>query len=133
LPPEDRSEILGDLDEQFVQHVHRRDAVGRPQRELGIRTALGATPAMLRRSVSGEALSIAGLGVAIGGVGAWLRRGLPSVTYRVSALDLLAWVAMIFIVTLTTLVAPILCGHRPRHVYTEPHCSRRTIVRAIYQ
>ena len=81
-------------------------AVSRRRRELGIRTALGATPAMLRRSVSGEALSIAGLGVAIGGVGAWLlQRGLASVTYGVSALDPLAWVVMIVIVTLTTLVA----------------------------
>jgi predicted permease len=81
-------------------------AVGRRRRELGIRTALGATPAVLRRSVSAEALGIAAPGLAIGGAGAWmLQRVLASVTYGVSAFDPLAWFAMILIVTTTTLVA----------------------------
>jgi predicted permease len=81
-------------------------AVGRRRREFGIRTALGATPAVLRRTVSREALSIAAVGIAIGGLGAWaLGRALASVMYGVSARDPIAWAAMIAIVMLTTLVA----------------------------
>jgi predicted permease len=81
-------------------------AVGRRRREFGIRTALGATPAVLRRTVSREALSIAAIGIAIGGLGAWaLGRALASVMYGVSTRDPIAWAAMIAIVTLTTLVA----------------------------
>jgi predicted permease len=81
-------------------------AVGRRRREFGIRTALGATPAVLRRGVSREALRIAALGVAIGGLGAWtLHRALASVMYGVSAGDPAAWLAMLAVVTLTTLTA----------------------------
>jgi len=81
-------------------------AVGRRRREFGIRTALGATPAVLRRAVSREALTIAGLGIAIGGLGAWmLGRALASVTYGVSTRDPIAWLTMIAVVGLTTLAA----------------------------
>jgi predicted permease len=80
--------------------------VNRRRREFGIRTTLGATPARLRRSVSGEALRIAGLGVAIGGAGAWmLQRGLASATYGVSALDPVVWLAMVAVVITVTLAA----------------------------
>ena len=81
-------------------------AVGRRRRELGIRTALGATPAVLRRSVSAEALRIAALGLTIGGAGAWiLHRALASVTYGISAFDPIAWLTMLLIVIATTLLA----------------------------
>jgi predicted permease len=81
-------------------------AVGRRRREFGIRSALGATPAVLRRTVSREALSIAATGIAIGSLGAWaLGRALASVMYGVSARDPIAWLAMIAIITLTTLLA----------------------------
>ena len=87
-------------------------AVGRRRREFGIRCALGATPAILRRTVSREALTIAGLGIAIGGLGAWtLGRALASVTYGVSARDPAAWLTMIAVVAFTTLAA----SWRPSH------------------
>jgi ABC-type antimicrobial peptide transport system permease subunit len=61
---------------------------------------------VLRRGVSREALRIAALGVAIGGLGAWtLHRALASVMYGVSAGDPAAWLAMLAVVTLTTLTA----------------------------
>lgn len=81
-------------------------AVGRRRREFGIRAALGATPAGLRRAVSREALSITGPGIAIGALAAWTAgRALASVTYGVSTRDPIAWLTMLAIVGLTTLAA----------------------------
>ena len=80
--------------------------VGRRRREFGIRIALGATPAILRRSVSREALSVTAMGVAIGGLGAWLLGpALASVMDGVSMGDPLAWLTMAGVVTFTTLAA----------------------------
>jgi predicted permease len=81
-------------------------AIARRRREFGVRAALGATPAALRRGVAQEALSIAAIGTALGVLGAWaLGRALASVIYGISLTDLPAWLAMIVVVTLTTLVA----------------------------
>lgn len=47
-------------------------AVGRRRRELGIRLALGDSPAHLERKVVWQGLRIAALGCAAGAVGAWI-------------------------------------------------------------
>jgi hypothetical protein len=80
--------------------------VGRRRREFGIRIALGATPAALRRCVSRDALGVAALGAAIGGLGAWsLKRSLEAVVYDISPGDPVTWLTMIAIVAVMTILA----------------------------
>jgi putative ABC transport system permease protein len=80
--------------------------VGRRRREFGIRIALGATPAVLRRSVSRDALGIATIGGAIGGLGAWsFQRSLEAVVYGISPGDPVTWLTMISIVVVMTILA----------------------------
>ena len=80
--------------------------VGRRRREFGIRIALGATPAVLRRSVSRDALGVAALGAALGGLGAWsFQRSLEAVVYDVSPGDPVAWLTMIVVVAVVTILA----------------------------
>ncbi|MGH7636112.1 MAG: FtsX-like permease family protein [Gemmatimonadaceae bacterium] len=63
-------------------------AVGERTRELGIRSALGATPARLRREVLGEALAVCAAGVIAGVAGALAAsRLLTSLLYEVSPTD----------------------------------------------
>jgi putative ABC transport system permease protein len=63
-------------------------AVGERTRELGIRSALGATPARLRREVLGQALAVCGVGVVVGVAGALAAsRMLTALLYEVSPTD----------------------------------------------
>ena len=63
-------------------------AVGERTRELGVRSALGATPAQLRREVLGEALAVCGAGVVVGVAGALAAsRLLTALLYEVSPTD----------------------------------------------
>ena len=77
-------------------------AVGRRRREFGVRTALGATPGRLRRTVLTDAAQITGLGLTAGAIGAYLLGGLlGSVLYGVSPHDPVAWSTTLAIVALT--------------------------------
>lgn len=81
-------------------------AVGRRRREFGIRLALGAKPADVRRLVFGDGLRIALAGLAIGGVASWwLAPAIASMTYGVSAGDTSMWITVVTVVTVTTLLA----------------------------
>jgi len=63
-------------------------AVGERTRELGIRSALGATPARLRRDVLGQALAVCGVGVVAGVAGALAAsRLLTALLFEVSPTD----------------------------------------------
>ncbi len=63
-------------------------AVGERTRELGIRSALGATPARLRREVLGQALAVCGVGAVAGIAGALAAsRLLTALLYEVSPTD----------------------------------------------
>ena len=63
-------------------------SVARRRREFGIRAALGATPADVRRLVWREGLTVALAGTALGWLGgAWLWRALSSFLFRMSPLD----------------------------------------------
>lgn len=65
-----------------------------------------ATPAVLRRGVSRDALGIATIGAAIGGVGAWsFQRSLEAVVYGISPGDPVTWLTMISIVVAMTILA----------------------------
>lgn len=81
-------------------------AVGRRKHEFGIRTALGASPNDIRRTVLREGFAVAMSGVAIGSVAAWLLgRALASLLYGVTATDLLTWTLVLAVLGVTTLVA----------------------------
>jgi predicted permease len=81
-------------------------AVGRRKREFGIRTALGASPAQVRRVVLRDGFVVAMSGIAIGSVAAWsLGRALVSLQYGVTITDPLTWTVVLAVLGLTTLVA----------------------------
>jgi ABC-type lipoprotein release transport system permease subunit len=62
--------------------------VGQRRREIGVRLALGATPANVVRALLGEGLRVVAAGVTIGLVGAFaVTRVLSSMLYGVSATD----------------------------------------------
>ena len=83
-------------------------AVAERRRELGIRTALGATPARLGRLVLTEAIGIAAVGLALGAVAAIsLGRAAASLTYGVTTGDPLTWTAVIGSLALLALAAGI--------------------------
>jgi putative ABC transport system permease protein len=81
-------------------------AVGRRKREFGIRTALGASPAQIRRIIVSDGLLVAATGVAIGGLGAWsVGRALASLQYGVTMNDPASWALVLAVLGFTTAVA----------------------------
>jgi predicted permease len=74
--------------------------VARRRREFGIRAALGATPADVRRLVWREGLMVAFAGTALGWLGgAWLSRALSSFLFRMSPLDPMSLVIVALVLT----------------------------------
>ena len=62
--------------------------VARRTREIGVRIALGADPARVRREVIGEGARIAAIGIGIGLVGAFAAsRALTNLLYAVRPID----------------------------------------------
>jgi putative ABC transport system permease protein len=81
-------------------------AVSRRRREFGIRTALGASPAQIRRVVLRDGITVGVVGVAVGAVCAFLlARALTSVQYGVTATDPLSWAVVLGLLALTTIAA----------------------------
>ena len=71
-------------------------SVSQRKNEIGIRMALGASPATVRQLILGETMRMAGIGAAIGFVGAlFATRLAASLLYGVTASDPLTFVAMI--------------------------------------
>ena len=80
--------------------------VGRRQREIGVRMALGATRAAVVRFVVGEGARVATLGVLLGIAGAYaLTRTLGSLLYGVAATDPLTYAAAALFVFVIALAA----------------------------
>ena len=92
-------------------------AVARRTREIGIRVALGATPADVMRWVGGRAarLTLAGLGAGLLGAAA-LTRVLGSALFEVSPLDPAVYLAVTGALGLTALVAAWLPARRAARV-----------------
>jgi hypothetical protein len=81
-------------------------AVDRRRREFGIRAALGATPAQLRRLALREGLVLVAAGLAFGAAGAWVTgRGLASLRYGVTIADPPTWAAVLGTIALTSIAA----------------------------
>jgi predicted permease len=81
-------------------------AVASRTRELGVRSALGATPADLRRMVLGQGLWLSGLAVALGLLAAALAtRGMASMLFEVKPGDPLTYAAVAATLSLVALVA----------------------------
>jgi predicted permease len=75
-------------------------------RELGVRSALGATPAELRHLVLGQGAWVGGLAVAIGLGAAWLTtRGMASMLYEVKPADPATYGAVAVVLCLVALFA----------------------------
>jgi len=74
--------------------------------EIGIRMALGAQRADVRRMVVGEGMKLAGLGIAIGVAGALgLARVLTALLYGVKAYDPVTFASVAAVLGVTALVA----------------------------
>jgi predicted permease len=75
-------------------------------RELGVRSALGATPAELRQLVLGQGAWVGSLAVAIGLGAAWLTtRGMAAMLYEVKPADPATYVTVAIVLCLVALFA----------------------------
>jgi predicted permease len=92
-------------------------SVGRRTREVGIRLALGAAPADVRRMVLGEGLALVGVGLALGLAGALLAtRALASLLFEVNRLDAGSWIGVAALLLLAGLAASWLPARRATRV-----------------
>ncbi len=81
-------------------------AVAQRRREMGIRMALGATPAQVERQIAGEGLALAALGVTLGLAGAFAAtRLLQSFLFGVAPLDPRAFAAAAVVLLLLAAAA----------------------------
>jgi predicted permease len=92
-------------------------AVRQRTRELGVRLALGATPAGLRRGVLGQALAVAALGTALGTVGALAAaRLLSALLFEVSPADPLTFAGVVALMLAVALLAAYVPARRATRV-----------------
>ena len=92
-------------------------SVGERTRELGIRSALGATPGRLRREVLGEALAVCGAGVVVGVAGALAAsRLLTALLYDVSPSDRVALLGACAVLLAVAVVAAYLPARRATRI-----------------
>ncbi len=92
-------------------------AVSRRTRELGIRQAVGATPAAVRRLVLAESGRLVVWGIALGTAAAWtLARWLEGFLYGLEARDPATWLAVAATVVAAALVAALLPAVRASRV-----------------
>jgi predicted lysophospholipase L1 biosynthesis ABC-type transport system permease subunit len=92
-------------------------SVSRRTRELGIRQAVGATPAAVRRLVLSESGRLVAWGIALGTAAAWaLGRWLESFLYGLEARDPGTWLAVAATVAAAALVAALLPAVRASRV-----------------
>jgi predicted permease len=72
--------------------------VARRGREIGVRMALGATPAAVKRMIMRQGLTVTGAGLLVGIALSWLAaRAIASTLYGVGALDPAAWAGAVVV------------------------------------
>jgi ABC-type antimicrobial peptide transport system permease subunit len=87
--------------------------VARRTRELGIRVALGGTPARTMWMVLGQGMSLIGIGAAVGlAVALGVTRLLRGLLYGVSPLDAATWLAVTMGLAAVAAVAMLLPARR---------------------
>lgn len=92
-------------------------AVSRRTRELGIRQAVGATPAAVRRLVLSDSGRLVGWGIALGSAAAWaLARWLEGFLFGLEARDPGTWLAVAATVAAAALAAALLPAVRASRV-----------------
>ena len=81
-------------------------AVNRRRREFGIRSAIGASSAQIRRLVLRDGATVAAIGLALGlGAGWLLDRAMSAMQYGVTPNDPVTWLVVVIVAGLTTLAA----------------------------
>jgi ABC-type antimicrobial peptide transport system permease subunit len=71
------------------------------RREIGIRIALGATPALIAGRLQSYSLRLAFVGVALGGLlNFWLRRAIETYLFRTDAGDWVVWLSVCSLILL---------------------------------
>jgi len=92
-------------------------SVSQRKNEIGIRMALGASPATVRQLILSETMRLAGIGAAIGVVGALLSTRLAaSLLYGVTATDPLTFAAMLAVLVAVALLAGYLPALRAARI-----------------
>lgn len=92
-------------------------SVSQRKNEIGIRMALGASPASVRQLVLGETMRLAGIGAALGFVGAlFATRLAASLLYGVTATDPLTFAVMIAVLAAVALLAGYLPALRAARI-----------------
>jgi putative ABC transport system permease protein len=91
--------------------------VAQRTQEIGIRVALGATPATVLKMVVGDGMRLAAAGLAIGLVGAFAVTRLASaMLYGVSTTDVVTYAAIAVVLALVALVATVIPARRATRV-----------------
>jgi predicted permease len=91
--------------------------VGRRRREFGIRSALGASPARIRRLVLRDGVAVALMGMAIGSLaGWWLSRATATLQYGITPADPSSWAFVIVLLACTTVGAAWRPARQAAHV-----------------
>jgi predicted permease len=81
-------------------------AVNRRRREFGIRAAIGASSAQIRRLVLKDGATVAAMGLALGvGAGWLLDRAMSAMQYGVTPNDPVTWIIVLAVAGITTLAA----------------------------
>jgi putative ABC transport system permease protein len=99
--------------------------VGQRSRELGIRIALGATPARVVRLVVGEGATMVGVGIGVGLAGALaVTRLMGALLFSVKPSDPLTYVAVTILLGVVALLASTIPASHAAHV--DPATAMRT-------
>jgi macrolide transport system ATP-binding/permease protein len=80
---------------------------------LGIRIALGATPALIAGRLQSYSLRLAFVGIALGGLlSFWLRRAIETYLFRTDAADWVVWLSVCSLILLCAVAASAIPARR---------------------
>jgi predicted permease len=92
-------------------------AVSQRRHEIGLRMALGASPAQVRRQFLSLASRMLAAGTAIGTVGAWaVGHALQALLFNVPAIHAATLTATMVVITIVSLAAGVLPAHRAARI-----------------